>query len=362
MAIPAAGLIDKKILFLTLGAGLWAYALLFMFLYLKQDSIIEEQEARLPSRTVQISVIEEQPAIEVPPVEQPTTTATPSFNPLSENPVGFELPEPSTAGFPETVPLPGLTESSTFGPLPVIRSTDRLRPFDAYKYPHSVIHAGPAIALVLRGLGKSDDALDSALRTMPEEITFALSPYALDIKDLPLRFFEHGHEFLLEVPFEPVDFPKTDPGPHVILSDAPVDRNLEKLHWVLAQASGYMGVLSSYDSRLLEVSSAARPVLGDIYKRGLLFADGSTFPQMQPETIALGFQAPYARVDIHLDASPVPADIAASLADLERLALDQGRAVGMFSAQPASYREVMRWVESLPAKGITLIPLSKVAQ
>ena len=131
------------------------------------------------------------------------------------------------------------------------------------------------------------------------------------------------------------------------------------MEWLLSRAPGYIGFVTGREPIFIQSSNDMRPILGNLYKSGLGFVDGSADPSLIPQTMAVGMQAPYSTVDIWLDnPDSSQAAIAQALSELETLAKDKGVAVGVIHALPVSYQQVLNWVETLPSKGILLAPLS----
>ena len=51
-----------------------------------------------------------------------------------------------------------------------------------------------------------------------------------------------GHEVLLQIPLEPLDYPSKDPGPHTLLTTLPPDENFKRLQWLMSRFTGYVGI------------------------------------------------------------------------------------------------------------------------
>jgi polysaccharide deacetylase 2 family uncharacterized protein YibQ len=58
--------------------------------------------------------------------------------------------------------------------------------------------------------------------------------------------------------------------------------------------------------------------------------------------------------NVQLDAG----DTAQQLAKLEQLAKEQGAAIGVARASPATVKQLSAWAEKLEGKGIVLVPVS----
>ena len=59
---------------------------------------------------------------------------------------------------------------------------------------------------------------------------------------------------------EPSDYPRSDPGPYTLLTDVSTVENLDRLEWVLAQATGYVGVVTKMGGRFTADNESMMPV------------------------------------------------------------------------------------------------------
>ena len=49
-----------------------------------------------------------------------------------------------------------------------------------------------------------------------------------------------GHEVLMSLAMEPIEYPRIDPGPHTLLVALEAKQNLERTQWVLSRVGGYV--------------------------------------------------------------------------------------------------------------------------
>lgn len=323
------------------------YGILGGWLWLRADSTRQEQLSRLASQTVLIQRAASLQIEAPPPLPSETASVT-----------GPETEPPETAT--KKALEAELYEASPDGPVPV-RTADGRTVFEAFRRPfdkESQAASKPVISLALVGLGLSDSAGEAALRSMPAEISFSLSPYAA----APAFWIEQsrarGHEVWLDLPLEPATYPDHDPGPHTLLISAPERQNQSKLNWLMGRGTGIVGFVGSADPVFMDSANDMRPVIGTIFNRGMGFIDTAANPSSAARSMALGMNAAYASADVWLDNPPTKESIAAALEKLEKTAQEKGSAIGLFRPYPVSYQEVQRWLETLPQKNIALAPLS----
>jgi polysaccharide deacetylase 2 family uncharacterized protein YibQ len=282
-------------------------------------------------------------------------------------PPGAPVPKPAANSKPERkVDAPvdqRLLESSRHGVIPKI-APDGARPSEIYSRPVKP-QAGradqPRIAIVIEGLGIGANTTSEALAKLPAPITYAFVPYGTDLERWVTRARGEGHEVLLQVGMEPFDYPDNDPGPQTLLTSMSPEQNLDRLHWFLSRFQGYVGITSLMGARFAATDQALGPILRDIGKRGLIYFDNGSSPRSIAGQASGAQNVAFAKADVVLDTVPAAAEIDSALARLEATARDRGFAIGSASALPVTIDRVSQWVKSADARGITLVPVSAVA-
>jgi polysaccharide deacetylase 2 family uncharacterized protein YibQ len=279
-------------------------------------------------------------------------TATPAAPPSSGQPAEPRPAAPAASGRLSPSPDPRLIEQTPDGLLPRI-GADGSRPAQVYARPSAPV-SGPKVAVLVTGLGISQSATMEAIARLPAPISLAFGPYGVDLEKTVAEARDQGHEVMLQGPMEPFDYPDNDPGPHTLLSRAPLQENLKRLHWVMGRFTGYTGIVNAMGSKLTADAGALSPILAEIAGRGLLFLDdGSSTRSAVRRT---GEQVE--RADLVLDATPRSEAIDEALARLEALARQSGFAIATVSASPASIDRIVAWARSLEGKSIRLVPVS----
>jgi polysaccharide deacetylase 2 family uncharacterized protein YibQ len=254
---------------------------------------------------------------------------------------------------------PNLLEQTTQGQIPKIGS-DGVRPAEAYAQPAATTK-GARVAIVVGRLGISANMLTEALAKLPGPVTLAVTPYGADLARWVARARGEGHEVLLQVPMEPFDYPENDPGPQTLLTSLPPEQNINRLHWFMARFGGYVGLANYMGARFVMNDASVGAVIRESGKRGLMFFDDGATPRTVTSTAAGSANVPYAKADIVIDATPNAAEIEGALAKLEAAAHEHGFAVGYASALPVSIERIANWAKTLSARGVTLVPISAVA-
>jgi uncharacterized protein len=216
----------------------------------------------------------------------------------------------------------------------------------------------PRVALVIAGIGMSEADSLVAIKTLPNGVTLAVSPYTGDVTRLLAAARSNEHEYLLSVPMEPQGYPINDPDDRTALmtSAAPAE-NMNRLYATLGRITGYAGVTSALGSmrgeRLAQIADQFDPVLQEVAARGLFFLDA----RINQKSL------PYAwnrSVDMVMDDDPLDAATLDQRLDaLTHLAQVKGSAVGVVSApRPVTVDRVAAWANTLASKGLALAPVS----
>jgi uncharacterized protein len=252
-----------------------------------------------------------------------------------------------------------LAERGRHGALPK-QGPNGLRPADIYARPVTPQQrAAPAkVAIVVGGLGISGNATQAAIQRLGPSVSLAFAPYGSDLERQVAKAREDGHEVLLHAPMEPFDYPDNDPGPHTLLSSQTSEQTIERLHWVMSQFQGYVGLINFMGGRFASNETALSPVMRELASRGLLYVDDGSSGRSLAAQTAEGAGVSAARADVVLDAIQRSKDIDAALARLEKIAKEKGSAVGYAAGLPVNVDRIARWMKDAEARGITLVPVS----
>jgi uncharacterized protein len=256
-----------------------------------------------------------------------------------------------------------LADSSRHGTIPKI-SADGTRASEVYaRTPDKATGAagGARVAIVVGKLGISANGTSEALAKLPAPVTLAFAPHGADLERWVARARGEGREVLLQVPMEPHDYPDKDPGPQTLLTSLPAEQNIDHLHWFMSRFQGYAGVANYMGARFATNEQAVAPVVREVGKRGLIYFDDGAVTRSVAGQIAAANNVPFAKADVEIDAVPTPAEIDGALAKLEALARERGIAVGASGALPVAIERIAKWAKAAASRGITLVPISAVA-
>ncbi|GAB4233715.1 MAG: divergent polysaccharide deacetylase family protein [Methyloligellaceae bacterium] len=260
------------------------------------------------------------------------------------------------------VPVRALVENSRYGPLPKIAEDGR-KPSEVYARPTRVAalpeQGEPArIAILITGLGLSEQITTEAITKLPPEISLAFSPYGSNLQSWVRQARGAGHEVMLQLPLEPFDYPDNDPGPQTLLTSLSPEENKKRLLWLLARFTGYTGVTNHMGAKFVAAQEAFLPVLEELRSRGLIYVDDGTAARSAAGAIArdlgLGFTAAHLQIDV----GGTPDAIDEALEKLETMSRETGLAIGVGTSLPVTIARLSAWARGLADKGIILVPVS----
>jgi len=255
-----------------------------------------------------------------------------------------------------------LSEDSRDGKLPAI-SVDGRRPFNHYasKSPANISATLKKIAIVVTDMGRISRTTQLAMDRLPVNATLAFSPYAADVERWGEIARSKGHESLLMVPMEPLNYPQNDPGPLSLLINNSGRQNGNLLKASMARLTGYVGITNSMGSRFTASPDSIRPMLEEVHRRGLMFVDARTSQFSQAAQISSALNMPTALNNGYIDDTPNKTAIENELSRLENRARTLGSAVGFSKLYPISINTIADWASNLEERGFVLVPITQVA-
>lgn len=276
-------------------------------------------------------------------------------------------PAPQRRGAPVLIPegqplstsfVPKVADKGKYGMMPRVAS-DGTRPLDQYARPVPARASTMArVVVIVGGLGLSQTGTQEAIRLLPPPVTLAFAPYGSSLDRWMQRARQEGHELVLQVPMEPFDYPDNDPGPQTLLTSISADQNIDRLNWLMARVTNYVGVINYTGAKFTSSSEQLAPIMQTLAERGLMYVDDGTSSRSVAEGAADTAHTPFSRADLTIDSTTTPTAIDQRLAQLEQIARSRGLAVGVASALPLSVARITEWAKGLEARGVILIPVS----
>lgn len=258
-------------------------------------------------------------------------------------------------------PIDALEEPYRNGKIPRIADDGR-KPWYVYSRPFDRNDPRPSITLLVGVLGLSRLITDAAITDLPGAATLILDSRSPALGDWISFARSHGHEALLSLQMEPLDYPDSDPGPRSILVKNSRDENNARLLDMLAEGDGYVGVTTLSGSRITSTPETLQPLLQEIQKRGLLFYDARLSELSSGYSISREMGLPAVTTDYRINAGMGEAQINTVLEEAEKATGQQKAVTLLASPSPMILRILIEWTKTLPDKNIVLAPVTAAAQ
>ena len=255
---------------------------------------------------------------------------------------------------------PHISEDTENGPLPIIAKDGR-QPWIEYSRNFKHSDRKPRIAIIINNLGLSATYTEQILKMMPKNVTLSFSHISPQLKKWVREARQKGYEILIDLPMEPIGFPRNDPGRSTLLTSLNEVENLNRLEFIMIQSGGYVGLLSTHGDKFTLNSELLLPILKSIKTRGLLYVDSRTTSQSLGPELSSNIQLPRAFNNVFIDKTPSRDYITTKLRELERIAVDKKFAVAIAQPLPLSIEIISEWTSELKEKGIALAPITAIA-
>ena len=273
---------------------------------------------------------------------------------------GEIAPQDSPQAEPEPVGVANLLEDGPYGPIPVTRSGRQ--PWRAHSRDFDKLSNSPRVSIIIAGLGLNQRTTVNAIGSLPSAVTLAFSPYGQNLEGWADEAREAGHELLVMVPMEPLDYPVNDPGPHSLLTSLSPADNIDKLHYVMSRFQGYVGLINDMGSRFTASEDSLRPIMSDLQRRGVIFVDSRTTSATILPAVAQSYGVPTVSNSRYIDNVASASEIDRYLAELEDIARARGSSVGIGRSYPVTIARVVEWSRTLEERGIALAPITAVVR
>ena len=220
-------------------------------------------------------------------------------------------------------------------------------PFYHYAKPFQNPEKLSLITLVILKLGEETALTQKALNILPKEITFGYLPYDTHVAASIQTAFQVGHEILMMIPMEPMDYPDSDPGAGTLLTGLDPSQLQLRLNNHLQQGKEIIGITNFLGSRFAFSAPDLEVLIGTLKVQGLMILDANTSPRSLISDIAQNVNLPYAHTTLQIDADLSSEEIKSKLFMLEQQALKEGKAIGYGFVNDLTLETVTAWSKTL---------------
>lgn len=219
----------------------------------------------------------------------------------------------------------------------------------------------PKIVIIIDDMGVSVKNSRDVV-ALPSPLTLAYLPYANNLDKMTQNAQKEGHELMIHIPMEAMNG-EMDLGGVKLTSDMGAqEMHAELNEKVFTAFEGYKGVNNHMGSRLTQDADAMALVMKHLKERGLYFVDSRTINTSVAADVAAEMDVEVAVRDVFLDHYTERGEIDKALAKLERVARNNGVAIGIGHPKPNTVAALKAWLPTLENKGFELVPASAVVQ
>ena len=216
----------------------------------------------------------------------------------------------------------------------------------------------PRVALIIDDVGYNQQIAEGFLK-LDAVLTFAVFPHSPHCKTIARMASTNGTEIMLHLPMEPLEYPKYDPGPGVLLSSMNPAELVAQLEANLDSVPGAIGVNNHMGSKLTADADAMTAVLSLLKERNLFFIDSRTTKHSRARASARRLGIPFAERNVFLDHSIDAKTIEKEIDRLIKIADRKGVAVGIGHPYRATLEALRRKLPELK-NAVHLVPASVV--
>lgn len=310
------------------------------------------EPARLPRAAQPVEPVEVRPPAEPPPL------------PRAADPYEWGHSHPPAEATPPAAPANDLAADArevlaALNPPPALSDPSQ-PPWLRFAAAVPATGGRPMVAVVVDDLGV-DRRRSERVLTLPGPLTTAFLPYARELGPQTQAARARGHELLVHVPMEPQDEAE-DPGPEALRAAAGAEVIRQRLGQGLSRFGGFVGINNHMGSRFTSDAGAMRVLMSVLKEHGLMFLDSVTSERTVGRMTAREAGVPFVARDVFLDDRNDAEAVARQLDRLEETARRNGAAVAICHPRDITIDALSRWLPTLEAKGLVLVPLSAVAR
>jgi polysaccharide deacetylase 2 family uncharacterized protein YibQ len=225
---------------------------------------------------------------------------------------------------------------------------------------NGVLPATPRIAIIIDDVGEKERIATDELLEVPARLTWAVLPLAPFTREYAEKGRARGFEVLMHQPLETIAG-KVKPYPGYLgraWTEAQIllqlDFNLQQVPEAVG-VNNHMGTTAPGDILLTTILMAA------LKKRGFFYIDSWTDQTIAAE-YAAKYGVPFAKRDVFIDHYRELEPNKASVRQLIRIALKNGRAIGIGHTRPGTARLIREMLPEIEAAGVKIVPVSELVR
>ncbi|MDY6823559.1 MAG: divergent polysaccharide deacetylase family protein [Thermodesulfobacteriota bacterium] len=216
----------------------------------------------------------------------------------------------------------------------------------------------PRVAIIIDDVGY-DKKIANQFLAMEIPLTFSVLPHSPLNKTIVQAAYSKNIEIMLHLPMEPLEYPRINPGPGVLLTSMAPDELIRQLEENLADVPHVKGVNNHMGSKMTTISTQMYQIFSVLKKHDLFFIDSRTAAGTLCKPSARLLHVPFAERDVFLDNSLSSDYIDHQLDILVDIACRNGTAIGIGHPHAATCRRIKQNLARMKQK-VTFVPASSL--
>jgi polysaccharide deacetylase 2 family uncharacterized protein YibQ len=217
------------------------------------------------------------------------------------------------------------------------------------------------VAIVVDAMGGRRDVFES-LRDLRRAVALAVLPALPYTQSIARDATGSGIEVLLDLPMEPYQYPRVDPGPGALLMATPPEEMRRLVARHLDTLPGAVGVTNYMGSKLTEDRERMRALVALLAARRLFLVDAYTSNLSVAYDAAQEMGLPAARRQIVIDPAGGEEEERAAWSQVEAWAERRGEVIVMAPGRAFTARMLREFIPRWEARGLRLVPVSDLAR
>jgi len=210
------------------------------------------------------------------------------------------------------------------------------------------------VAIVIDDFGQDLGAAKKFLN-LPLAITYSILPFQAHSEEILQLAVSRGHEVILHLPMEPIEYPRINPGRGALLVAMSENKIRQTVETALDAYPNIAGVNNHMGSKFTKQPDAMKVVLTQLKRRGLYFLDSFTTDQSVGYSLARELNVPTRRRDIFLDHENTETFVRSQIQQLIRRAKLQGSALAIGHPYDTTYKVLLEEAPRFRKEGIAVV-------
>ncbi|HPT71312.1 MAG TPA: divergent polysaccharide deacetylase family protein [Candidatus Cloacimonadota bacterium] len=217
------------------------------------------------------------------------------------------------------------------------------------------------VALVIDDFGSNGGALLESFCKLDPKVSFAIIPGLDYSKTAMKKGVASGHETIIHIPMQPLDYPKNDPGKNAILLAMNTDEITKRVEDYIDELPYCIGANNHMGSAVTGNMDDMKAVLKVLKKHDMFFLDSATTPTSIVTEAANAVGIPEAKRRIFLDVpDSSPENTAKKVKDVEKIGTTSGTVIVIGHCHnQKKLEQIQSFIKQIKGLGYELIPISK---